>query len=125
MCPPNVLKPIFLGAFSLCSEQVSLYKYCIEQGINNAPINIMPHYPSQAMYVKEKVGHLTPTVATYVGNLTAHHMQVRKCRNTKDQIFCLIFWVGRRLRFDYLTCPMVMHLNLCDLNPLHFPYIVM
>ena len=23
MCPPNVLKPIFLGAFSLCSDQVS------------------------------------------------------------------------------------------------------
>ena len=32
MCPPNVLKPIFLGAFSLCSEQVSLYKCQMNKG---------------------------------------------------------------------------------------------
>jgi len=24
LCPPNVLKPLFLGAFSLCSDQVLL-----------------------------------------------------------------------------------------------------
>jgi len=27
LCPPNVLKPLFLGAFSLCSDQVLMWIY--------------------------------------------------------------------------------------------------
>lgn len=93
-------------------------------------INNMLHYPLPG-YVEEKVGHLTCfdaktcSIHGKFNHSLYSCMKVCYTKNFNDQnpIFCCIFWVGRRLGFDWLAFPIVGAFNIAWFKSPPFPYI--